>query len=51
LKINSVTIPEEIDIDQEKTRLANSKRARVNFEAFEALQELANIKDNRHKFF
>ncbi len=51
LKITSVTIPDEKDPDLEKTRLENSKRARVNFDAFEALKERANIKDNRHKFF
>ena len=51
LKVTSVNIPEEKDLDMEKSRLGSSKRARVNFEAFEALKELANIKDNRHKFF
>lgn len=51
LRVTSVEIPEEQDFEMEKNRLANSKRARVNFEAFEALKELADIKDNRHKFF
>ena len=51
LKVTSVTIPDEKDLDMEKTRLENSKRARVNFDVFEALKEQANVKDNRHKFF
>ena len=51
LKVTSVNISEEKDIDMEKNRLDNSKRARVNFESFEALKEQANIKDNRYKFF
>ncbi len=51
LKVTSVTMPEEKDLEQEKTRLENSKRMRVDFDAFEALKERANVKDNRHKFF
>ncbi len=51
LKVNSINLPEEVDLELQKTMLGSSKRARVSFEAFEALKELAKIKDNRHKFF
>lgn len=51
LKVTSTNIPEEIDLEMERNRLENSKKARVNFEVFEALKEEADIKDNRHKFF
>lgn len=51
LRVTSVNIPEEQDLEMERTRVSNSKRARVNFETFEALREEAGIKDNRHKFF
>ncbi len=51
LKVTSVTIPDEMDLDMERTRLINIMRSRANFESFEALRKEANIKDNRHKFF
>jgi peptidyl-prolyl cis-trans isomerase D len=51
VRVTSVSIPDKMDLEMEKSRLANSKRARVSFEAFEALKELSNVKDNRHKFF
>jgi peptidyl-prolyl cis-trans isomerase D len=51
VEVTSLTVPEEKDLDAEKSRLGLSKRARVSFEAFEALKDEANIKDNRHKFF
>jgi peptidyl-prolyl cis-trans isomerase D len=51
LEVTSVSLPEESDLEMERARLGSSKRARVNFEAFEALREKANIKDNRYKFF
>jgi peptidyl-prolyl cis-trans isomerase D len=51
LEVTAVRIPEEKDLEMEKIRIANSKRARVDFEAFEALRDEANIKDNRYKFF
>lgn len=50
-RVTSVDLPGEINLEEEKNRLRASKRARVNFEAFEALKEEAGIKDNRHKFF
>ncbi len=49
--VTDVRMPDEKDLEMEKARLANSKRSRVFIEAFEALREEANIKDNRHKFF
>lgn len=51
LEVTSVDIPEEKDLEMERTRLANNKRSRVNIEAFEALREKAGVKDNRHQFF
>lgn len=51
IKVSSINIQEEMDLEMEKNRLEQSKRARVNFEVFEALKEEADIKDNRHKFF
>jgi peptidyl-prolyl cis-trans isomerase D len=51
LEVISVTVPEEMDIDSERRRLVTGKRARVNFEAFEALRKEADVKDNRHQFF
>ena len=51
LEVTSSTLPEERELDMERSRLGNTKRARVNFEAFEALREEANIKDNRYQFF
>ncbi len=51
LQVRSVEIPDEMDLETERNRLKQSKRARVNFEVFEALKEEADIKDNRHKFF
>ncbi len=51
LKVTSVHIPDERDIDAERRNLSGAKRARVNFDAFEALKEESNVKDNRHKFF
>jgi peptidyl-prolyl cis-trans isomerase D len=51
LEITSVTVPEEKDLETERRRLVAGKRARVNFEAFEALRKEAGVKDNRHQFF
>lgn len=51
IKVTSVSIPEEKDVDMAKTRLENSQHSRVSFDVFEALKEEANIKDNRHNFF
>ncbi len=51
VEVTSVSVPEEIDLDSERRRMVTGKRARVNFEAFEALREEANVKDNRHQFF
>ncbi len=51
LKVTSVDIPDEKDVEAERRNLSNAKRARVNFDAFEALKEESNVKDNRHKFF
>jgi peptidyl-prolyl cis-trans isomerase D len=51
LEITSVTVPDEKDLDTERRRLVAGKRARVNFEAFEALRNEAGVKDNRHQFF
>ncbi len=51
VKVTSINIPEEVDLEMEKTMIGNNKRARVSLEVFEALKEQANIKDNRHKFF
>ncbi len=51
LRVTSVNFPDEKDIEAVRRNLANSKRARVNFDAFEALREQANVKDNRHQFF
>lgn len=51
LKIRNIELPEETDVTPDKSRLQNNYMSRVGFEAFEALKKLANIKDNRSKFF
>jgi peptidyl-prolyl cis-trans isomerase D len=51
LEVTSVTVPDEKDLETERRRLVAGKRARVNFEAFEALRNEAGVKDNRHQFF
>jgi peptidyl-prolyl cis-trans isomerase D len=51
IRVNSVSIPEEKNLDQTKSMLVQSKQARVRIEAFETLKENADINDNRHKFF
>ncbi len=52
IDITSVTEPEKIsDYSQARTRLLATYRVRTNNEAYNALKEHANIKDERSKFF
>jgi len=54
LKATSVTpamIPEGKDWTEDQFKLTDALRKRANYQAYEALKTLADIKDNRAKFF
>lgn len=52
IKVNSINKTEEnINIEEEKNMLVRQYRNRANYEAYETLKKLADIKDNRAKFF
>ena len=51
ISVNNITGVEEADYIAEKTQLLNNLQARANYEAFEALKVIANIKDKRSKFY
>ena len=49
--VSNVVDPEGTELAQQKARMASFRESQANYEAFQALQETANIKDNRAKFF
>ena len=49
--VNSVIQPQDTDYTITKQRLINSFQSRVDYNAYEALKESANIIDNRGKFY
>lgn len=51
IRVTNVYKPELVDYTLERNRLRNNFASRVNFEAFEALKKIANIKDNRAKYY
>jgi peptidyl-prolyl cis-trans isomerase D len=55
LTVNSITEPGEIEnkasIDLSRNYVERNYAARTNYYAYEALKELANIKDNRREFY
>ncbi len=51
LRVTDAYLDEEPDFDSERRQLANAVWSRVNMEAFDALKRLAEIKDNRYKFY
>ncbi len=51
LSVNNLTTPEETDIESAQIRLGYSIDSRVSFEGYQALQDKANIKDKRIKFY
>jgi peptidyl-prolyl cis-trans isomerase D len=51
LRVTHIDKPEMVDYTLERNRLRNNFVSRVGFEAYETLKKLANIKDNRSKFF
>jgi peptidyl-prolyl cis-trans isomerase D len=51
LRVTNIESPEQTDYAMEKIMLKNNFASRVGFEAYEALKKIAEIKDNRAKFF
>lgn len=51
IQINSIETPEQIDIASAEFRLKYGLSNRVSYEGYEALQERAEIQDQRIKFF
>lgn len=51
LYINNLVIPDEINTEAARFRLKYEIENRVTFEGYQALQDKANIKDRRIKFF
>lgn len=51
IRVTNIEAPEAADYTMEKSRLRNNFASRVGFEAYEALKKIADIKDNRSKFF
>ena len=51
LYINNLVIPDEINTEAARFRLKYEIENRVTFEGYQALQDKADIKDNRIKFF
>ncbi len=51
VRVTNIYTPEMIDYTLERNRIRNNFASRVNFEVFEALKKLANIKDNRAKYY
>ncbi len=47
----NVTEPQEAELASQKARMASLRESQANYEAYQALQEAANIQDNRGKFF
>lgn len=51
ININNVVKPDELDIDAARFRLSYGIESRVQFEGYQAIQDKAEIKDKRNKFF
>jgi len=51
IQINSVNVPENSDLASAEFRLKYGLSSRASYEGYEALQEKAEIKDERIKFF
>jgi len=52
LSVNNVTPPDEtVNTDLSRNYVERNYAARTNYYAYEALKELANIKDNRREFY
>lgn len=51
IRVTNIEEPEVADYTMEKNRLRSNFASRVGFEAYEALKKIADIKDNRAKFF
>ncbi len=49
--VSNIIDPAETELVSQKSRMASLRESQANYEAFEALREAANIKDNRAKFF
>ncbi|KPL13440.1 MAG: hypothetical protein AMS26_14415 [Bacteroides sp. SM23_62] len=47
----NVIDPEETELASQKSRMASLRESQANYEAYQALQDAANIQDNRGKFF
>jgi peptidyl-prolyl cis-trans isomerase D len=46
-----VPAPDQVDLNQARNQLAQNRKARVNYEVFEALKKNANVQDNRYLFY
>jgi len=51
LVVTNINETEESDLASIRTRMTSQRESQANFEAFSALREAADIKDNRAKFF
>jgi len=51
LVVTNINETEDSDLASIKTRMTSQRESQANFEAFNALREAADIKDNRAKFF
>ena len=51
LTVTNIIEPEDSDLASIRTRMTAQRGSQANFEAFTALREAADIKDNRAKFF
>jgi len=51
LTVTNINEPEDSDLASIRTRMTAQRGSQANFEAFTALREAADIKDNRAKFF
>jgi peptidyl-prolyl cis-trans isomerase D len=49
--VTNVVDPEGAELSSQKSRMSSLRESQANYEAYQALQESANIKDNRAKFF
>lgn len=51
LKVNSVSIEENSNVELQKLQTMTQYKNRANYEAYEALKETANVIDRRSKFY
>ena len=52
LKVDKVlTAPSKEDFSSERQALMSQYKSRMNFQIYQALEELSEIKDNRAKFY